>query len=194
MGEGFLESLPKRAVPFDPARTEIVRAMGAVPRALRELSGALRSGHPLVSFLAIGHAATELTSEHAWDAPHQPLERLAALGGYVLLSGVGLRSCTALHIAEMRAGRQPFIRWVLTANGSVRRVRVGGCSDGFDKLWPELRSHFRLETVGDAELASAPLSVLIEAGAELFRRAPERAVCRASCARCRDAALGGPAA
>ncbi len=190
--QGFFESLPEPAEPFDAERSGMVRAMGAVPRAVRERPGALRSAHPLSSWVALGDAARELTSAHDFAAPLAPLERLTAIDGHVLLVGVDLRSCTALHLAEARAGRNPFVRWVLDAQGQHVPVRVPGCSDGFERLWPALAALFAIEQVGDARLASAPAGALVDAAAALLQGQPELSVCKAECGRCRDAVLGGP--
>ncbi len=189
---GFFESLPERAVAFDPARSGMVAAMGAVPRAVFELAGAVRSAHPLASWVAVGENARELTEQHDFAAPLAPLERLTDLDGHVLLAGVDLHSCTALHLAEQRVGRKPFVRWVQDALGHTARVRVSGCSDGFDKLWPELASLFVSERVGGARLAAAALGDLVARAAALLQREPELTTCKPECARCRDAVLGGP--
>jgi aminoglycoside 3-N-acetyltransferase len=40
-----------------------------------------------------------------------PLRALRERDGWVVLAGVGLTSMTLLHVAEIEAGRKPFIRW-----------------------------------------------------------------------------------
>jgi aminoglycoside 3-N-acetyltransferase len=187
LDQGYLESLPIRPRPFDPARTPILSAMGAIPRALHTTPGTLRSGHPVASWLAHGADSALLIEDHDWNEPQLILRRLAYLRGWVLLCGVGLQACTALHLAEQYAGRRGFVRWVICADGSTARVGVGGCSDGFDQLWPRLRDLFRIEQVGNAELRAAPLVALIERAAEVFVNEPELSICRPTCVRCRDA-------
>ncbi len=187
LDRGYLESLPIWPQPFEPGRTPIISAMGAIPRALKTTPGTLRSGHPVASWLAHGADSALLAQDHDWNDPQLILRRLADLSGWVLLCGVGLRACTALHLAEEYAGRRRFVRWVICADGSTARVGVGGCSDGFDQLWPRLQDLFRAERVGKAMLAAAPLVPLIERAAELFQNEPELSVCSATCVRCRDA-------
>jgi hypothetical protein len=54
----------------------------------------------------------------------------------LVLIGVGLTSLALLHLAEQLAGRGPFRRWALGANGKPELVPVGGCSNGFDTFEP----------------------------------------------------------
>lgn len=192
--EGFLASLPIEPRPFDAARTPVHPAMGAVPRALHALPGTRRSQHPLASWLAFGPDANELVAGQPWDDPYFPLRRLAERDGWLLLAGVGLTSCTALHLAEEQAGRRSFVRWALRSDGSVGRVRVGGCSDGFGALGTALAGVFRIERCGYAELRAASVRSLLDAATGLFRTQPRLSICRADCIRCRDALGGGRAA
>jgi aminoglycoside N3'-acetyltransferase len=182
--DDFLSSLPEHPRPFDPSETPVHWAMGAVPQELHRLPGTRRSAHPLASWLAHGGDARRLVEGQPWHDPHAPLRRLD--GGYVLLAGVGLTSCTALHLAEERAGRRSFVRWVVAADGSVRRAHVGGCSDGFGALWPRLVDLFRTERCANAELAAAPLEALIARAAQVFGAEPELGACQQFCVRCRD--------
>lgn len=90
---------------FDPALTPS-RGMGALPECARTHPGAVRSQHPLLSFVAIGADATELMAPHDLTpalGTGSPLDRLEAAGGAALLLGVDHSSCTPLHLAEYRA-------------------------------------------------------------------------------------------
>jgi aminoglycoside 3-N-acetyltransferase len=90
---------------FDPHLTS-TRAMGSIPDCLLRHPDAHRSSHPQVSFAAVGHHATEITSGHRMDERlgiHSPLGRLYDLEGSVLLLGVGHDRNTSLHLAEYLA-------------------------------------------------------------------------------------------
>lgn len=90
--------------PFDPARTPSV-GMGALAERVRTWPGAVRSGHPLTSFAAVGPAAAGLMAGHEVDSllgPRSPLARLEEADAQVLLLGVGYDRCTSFHLAEYR--------------------------------------------------------------------------------------------
>ncbi|WP_239132105.1 aminoglycoside N(3)-acetyltransferase [Paractinoplanes durhamensis] len=89
---------------FDP-RTSPSYGMGALAEHVRRQPGAWRSSHPQTSFAALGPAAADLVAEH--DLPchlgeRSPLGALYRTGAKVLLIGVGMDKCTALHLAEYR--------------------------------------------------------------------------------------------
>ena len=89
---------------FDPATSPSVS--GAISEAFRHRPGAHRSVHPTHPYAAIGPLADSLTSEHlellTFDR-RSPLGKLADLGGWVLLLGVGMDRNTAAHIGEQLA-------------------------------------------------------------------------------------------
>ncbi len=88
---------------FDPLVSETDRSNGRIPERIRTWPGALRSGHPVASFTAIGARAAELLEEQPWDHPmgvDSPLERLVDAGGIVVMLGAPLETITLLHLAE----------------------------------------------------------------------------------------------
>lgn len=90
---------------FDPDLTP-TRAMGAIPDIVMRHPRSLRSGHPQVSFTAVGHHAREITAGHRLDQRMgitSPLGRIYDLEGSVLLLGVGHDRNTSLHLAEYLA-------------------------------------------------------------------------------------------
>lgn len=93
------ENLP----PFDPTISSARRDFGRFPERLRTWPGARRSGHPEVSFAALGPKAQWLLDaqddQDPWG-PDSPLGRLAAVGGRVLLLGAPTNRLTLCHHAE----------------------------------------------------------------------------------------------
>jgi aminoglycoside 3-N-acetyltransferase len=90
---------------FDPHLTP-TRGMGSIPDCLLRHPDARRSAHPQVSFTAVGHHASEITSGHLIDQQlgiTSPLGRIYDLEGSVLLVGVGYDRNTSLHLAEYLA-------------------------------------------------------------------------------------------
>ena len=180
------------SIPFDPRTASIDPRMGIFPRKLAALPGAARSGHPWNSWVAWGEGAEAMTIPHPWDQPHRPMEWLEAHDGWVALVGVGLESCSALHLAEQRAGRRPFIRWAVDGEGKTRRVRVAGCGNGFPALRDDLHSLFHKGPLGTATVWVAPLRKLIPAAARLLVEMPSLTVCSPTCLKCQDGSAGGP--
>jgi aminoglycoside 3-N-acetyltransferase len=166
--------------------------MGAFPRKIWELPEARRSEHPWHSWIAYGEGAKELVQNHSWDRAHEPLERLAERGGWVVMVGVTIFYCTALHLAEERSGRRAFIRWAKDKNGLVKRISVGGCANWFDPFFPQVEHLFKWTQIGNAAVLAAPLRQLVEVSADLIHKNPQLAVCSSDCLKCKDALAGGP--
>lgn len=178
--------------PFDPATSPIAKDNGAISRAVAALPGAARSAHPLMSWAAWGRDAARLVGDYPWDQPCAPVGRLSDLGGHALLLGTTLTTLTAVHLAEEMAGRKMFIRWALGGDGGTIRVRVGGCSDGFDRMLPGVRALFMSGKVGDCAVLAAPLGPLLDRLARTIREEPEITMCERRCERCVAAVAGGP--
>lgn len=77
---------------------------GAIPEALRQRPGAIRSTHPTHSCAAAGFRAEELTRGHHLSPTPcgvtSPYFRLAAAGGYIAMAGCALDACTTCHTIE----------------------------------------------------------------------------------------------
>jgi aminoglycoside 3-N-acetyltransferase len=199
--EYFDSILPTKDItPFDPEAfgvdSQIDRDMGIIPKTMLQTPGTIRSKHPSVSWAANGRAAASYVHPHPPDDPSRPLKKLVEANGYVLMLGVPLSECTALHVAEERANRRPFIRWTLYSDGVVRRMREYGCSGGFPNLEPYLEPYANRLRIGKCHAVAYPIRELVDTGAALMRQSPEITLCPQgkageSC-RCRDAAKGGP--
>jgi aminoglycoside 3-N-acetyltransferase len=89
--------------PFDPRSSRATRDNGSFPELLRTTPGALRSGNPGASCVAIGGRAAFFVADHALDygyGPDSPFGELVAAEGKVLMLGAPLDTMTLLHHAE----------------------------------------------------------------------------------------------
>jgi len=183
-------------IPFEPDTfgndSEIDHDMGIIPRTMLKIPGTVRSKHPSVSWAANGSNATFYVYPHPPCAPNFPLKKLVEVKGNVLMLGVPLSECTALHLAEEMAGRRPFIRWTLYSDGVVRRTRMCGCSFGFPNFESHLEPFANRIKIGQCNAVTYPIRELIDTGAEIIRRSPEITLCSKGCNRCNDAVKGGP--
>ena len=123
------ESMPA----YDRHRTP-TRAMGIVPELFRTWPGVLRSGHPELSFSALGKRKHRVVRDpmrgSGFDNPlgdRSPVGALYELGGKILLLGVGYDSCTCLHLAEYRAN------W----NGKKASLHGAPVMRGGKRVWVE---------------------------------------------------------
>ena len=80
-----------KILPYDPDTTPV--RTGNISETFRKRKGVVRGLHPSNSIAAMGPKAKELAE--GWH-------RVFELDGYVLLIGVGLDRCTAMHLAEKR--------------------------------------------------------------------------------------------
>ena len=90
-------------MPFDPLTSRATRDNGFWPELLRTTPGALRSGNPGASMVALGGQAQWFTQNHPMDhgyGPGSPLARLVEADGKVLMLGAPLDTMTLLHYAE----------------------------------------------------------------------------------------------
>ncbi|MDQ3398735.1 MAG: AAC(3) family N-acetyltransferase, partial [Deinococcota bacterium] len=185
------ERTPKRV--YSPGKSEIDREMGAVPAAIIAMPERVRGDHPLNSFSASGPLAQDLIAGQSGLDVYAPLRRLRELGGAVVLMGVGLTRMTLLHLAEAQAGPDLFVRWANGRDGKPVGVRVGGCSEGFERLVPALAGLERKLTVGDSLWRVYPARETLERAAAAIRAHPEITRCGdPACVRCSDAVRGGP--
>jgi aminoglycoside N3'-acetyltransferase len=192
--EPYTRPTPGTGRIFTPESDEMDREwMGAVPAALIDRPGRVRGDHPLDSFTAVGPLAEALIAGQTPLDIFAPVEALARAGGWVVLMGVGLDRMTLLHLAEYRAGRNPFIRWANGRDGRPGPVAMGGCSDGFEALAPALAPLLRETRVSESLWRAYPAAETVVAAARAIWRRPRITHCgQPTCQRCDDAVLGGP--
>jgi aminoglycoside 3-N-acetyltransferase len=168
--ESWWPVIREQAPGFDPSRTPS-RWMGAIAETVRGWPGALRSGHPRLSFTALGVRAADITSGHRLDdalGERSPLGAVYRLDGKVLLVGCGHDSNTSLHLAEWRQKSPP--RGV--TGSSIRQ------SDGTGRwtTWTDvMEKEDDFAQLGDAFEATAGVSIC-QVGSATARLMSQRAL------------------
>ncbi|GAB4521697.1 MAG: hypothetical protein Fur0018_02420 [Anaerolineales bacterium] len=150
-------------MPVDPL-------IGRVAEKLRQHPRAVRSAHPILSFVGIG--VDEALKAQTLQEPLAPVRVLTESQGSVLLLGVGQTSNTSIHYAEKLAGRKQFVRWALTTHGVVQCPGFPGSSDGFEQITPYLNDVTRREEIGMATVQAIPLPDLIATARRLMQSDP----------------------
>jgi aminoglycoside 3-N-acetyltransferase len=159
--------------------------MGLVAETVRRSPDAVRSGHPALSFAAVGEDAAGAMATQTLAEPLGPIAYLEQHDGDVLLLGVPHSANTALHLAERRAGRKTFIRWALTPRGIVECPHWPGDSAGFDALRPHVQSITRSVQIGNAHVQRLPLRDLLRVTEDVLRADPLALLCNyPDCERC----------
>jgi aminoglycoside 3-N-acetyltransferase len=175
---------------------------GAIPQELRGRVGAVLSVHPSHPVVALGPAAAQITADHYQVSAvgrGSPIDRLAKMGGKVLLLGVNQSTNTTLHTGEAYAGipywgrirpDRPLGRQMLLPTGQqvwVSLPETPGDSEGFPRIEPFLagRGLIRFSVIGRARCRLMPGQPLIEAVVDYLRRDPAGLLCeQPDCAYC----------
>ncbi|MFC1892143.1 aminoglycoside N(3)-acetyltransferase, partial [Thermodesulfobacteriota bacterium] len=176
--EKYVDTIRQCMRPFDP-KTTPVRNRGLIAQTFLTYPYVFRSSHMLNSVAAKGKMAaffTEVHDLHASEGMNSPIGRLYEREGYILLIGVGLNSCTAIHLAEFIMDvyylRDSQLKVLIKAddgiNKFVRLERYPSTSDFFNKLLPELRNRNMLKEVafGSGRLSLLPVKELVELAME----------------------------
>jgi len=93
---------------FDVRTSPCVKCIGVIPEASRTRPGGIRSLHPTHSVTAFGRLAKWITDGHE-KAPGPcgaltPFDKIASIGGKIVMLGAMLHSNTSIHHAEELSG------------------------------------------------------------------------------------------
>jgi aminoglycoside 3-N-acetyltransferase len=101
------------ANPFFDER-ETPSHVGIVPETFRLTRATHRSLHPTHSVGAAGKRAAHLTSTHHLDdtpcSPRSPYGKARAEDAHVIMLGIGLERCTAIHLAEEEVAPDVYLK------------------------------------------------------------------------------------
>lgn len=194
-GTLVMPTMTDGASPFDPARTPTCD-MGITAELFWRQPGVVRSGHPGASFAAAGPSAKEICAPQPLSPPHgpdSPVGRVHALGGQVLLLGVGHSESTTLHLAEALADVPYSVEHpcVVVVDGEPRTIPIAEtdhCCRRFNQMDPWLREAGlqREGKVGHARARLADSKDVVETAVRRLRADPTGFLCPATgrCAGC----------
>lgn len=160
-----------KILPYDPKETPC--STGTIPETFRKWKGAIRSSHPTHSLAAIGPKAEELIE--GW---HKSLQ----LDAYILLIGVGLSVCTAMHLAERRIQfPQHILKKITPPKEFLEKYPETewewdfGPYPDFSKMEEPCLKHGIMKTVkvGEATLKLVKLRELIDLYVEYLKKNPD---------------------
>jgi aminoglycoside 3-N-acetyltransferase len=179
---GRQRDLNRMAVPFQYSMT-VDPLIGKLAETLRQYPGAMRTAHPILSFVGV-HVSDALATQTIYN-PFAPMSWLADHDGWVLLLGVDQTVNTSIHYAEKLAGRRQFLRWALTGDRVVECHGFPGCSEGFEAIRPEVERVTRHVKIGESFIEAIPVHPLLQAVEKLIKKDPLALLCqRDECERC----------
>jgi len=170
---------------YDPDETPCWT--GRIPEAFRQRPDAVRSLHPTHSVAALGPRAHELTAGHEHSltpcGPDSPYGRLARLGGYILLLGVGHEVNTTFHLVEEIVGvpyhMQPgLVAAQVIEQGRARTIHLMihryGSPREFRRLEPVFRERGiqRDGQIGEAHVRLIDAGRMVELACQALRQDP----------------------
>jgi len=164
-----------KILPYDPEETPCWT--GRIPETFRRRKGVVRSPNPTHSLAALGMKANELVQ--GWN-------KLLQADGYILLLGVDLGCCSAMHLAEERVQLPPRILEKIEPPPELLEkygpdlgwpewdIGYGPYPD-FAKMEEPCKEHGVMKTVkiGEATVKLLRLRELIDLYAEYLRKTPD---------------------
>jgi len=170
----YVETVRRCMNPFN-ARTTPIRNRGVIPQVFLTYPGVCRSNHPLNSVIAKGRQAAYFTQNHplhASEGMESPIGLLYEQGGYIILIGVTLTRCTAIHLAEFitdvsylkKSPLKVLVRGKGGNNEFVRLERYPGDSEHFDKIRRDIRCNdmFKVINYRCSELIFFPIRPVVD--------------------------------
>jgi aminoglycoside 3-N-acetyltransferase len=154
---------------------------GFIPETFRKKEDVLRSSHPVFSIASKGPKAKNIIDEGN-NSALGGWKKLLELGGYILLIGVDLGSCTAMHIAEEKVPLPKHImdkitppNWILEKYPEGEWETDFGSYPDFFKLEEPCmqRKIMKSEKVGNATLKLVKLKKLIDLYVEYLKTDPD---------------------
>lgn len=165
--------------------SRVSRDIGAISQAIVDRPEAQRSFHPVLSFIATGSHAADITTHQALDNPYLPIGALYDLDGYALLMGVGFDSNTSVHYGEYLAGIPQLVRYV-PLDRRVMRSSFPNCSADFDHLEQRMCLPVRQLMVGQSTLRLYRVRDLVDSTIQLLAQEPTALLCKNSHCRCQE--------
>jgi len=169
-----------KILPFDPKETPC--STGLIPETFRKRKGVIRSLHPMFSVAAIGPIAREIVEAGSGNVL-EAWKKLLELDAYILLIGVGLEVCTAMHLAEERVVLPKHIlekitppKWFVEKYPEDKWEWDVGPYPEFSKMEEPCQKHKIMKTikVGEAILKLVRLRELVDLYVEYLGKNPDQ--------------------
>lgn len=169
-----------KVLPYDPKETPC--STGVIPETFRKRGGVIRSLHPMFSVAAVGSRAEEIAEAGSKNVL-EAWRRLLKLGGNILLMGVGLEVCTAMHSAEEQVVLPKHIlekitppRWFMEKYPEDEWEWDFGPYPDFSKMEEPCQRQKLVKTikVGEARLKLVRLRELIDLYVECLGKNPDQ--------------------
>jgi aminoglycoside N3'-acetyltransferase len=174
---------------------------GAFSNVMLSHPSAIRSKHPMNSYVAIGKNARFIVENHDENqSAYEPIKKLIELDGKMLLIGCAGTSpgFTTTHLAEVELGlhRRIIFPWLnvcyfLKEDGEMalfRRWDLGGCSSTFYKLYSYYvkKEILKQGYIGNAYTLIANAREAFDIDLEVLSKDPKLNICdNSNCTMCR---------